>query len=80
MSNPPTPLLTDYEWSGYLTGIGRALGDGVNDLNKQLQDAQAKLAKDPSDPTALANYQMIMSEYNLYRNAQRSAVKSMNDI
>ncbi|AAU45862.1 type III secretion system needle filament protein BsaL [Burkholderia pseudomallei] len=80
MSNPPTPLLTDYEWSGYLTGIGRAFDDGVKDLNKQLQDAQANLTKNPSDPTALANYQMIMSEYNLYRNAQSSAVKSMKDI
>nr|8FVU_U Chain U, Lethal factor,Type III secretion system protein [synthetic construct] len=79
-SNPPTPLLTDYEWSGYLTGIGRAFDTGVKDLNQQLQDAQANLTKNPSDPTALANYQMIMSEYNLYRNAQSSAVKSMKDI
>lgn len=55
MSNPPTPLLTDYEWSGYLTGIGRAFDDGVKDLNKQLQDAQANLTKTrairPRSPT-----------------------------
>ncbi|AOJ10152.1 type III secretion system needle complex protein [Burkholderia mayonis] len=80
MSNSTTPLPSDYEWSGYLTGIGRAFDIGVKDLNQQLQHAQTKLTENPSDPTALANYQMIMSEYNLYRNAQSSAVKSMKDI
>ncbi|KVP66700.1 type III secretion system protein PrgI [Burkholderia ubonensis] len=80
MSNLPTPPLLNNEWSGYLTGIGRAFDSGVKDLNQQLQDAQANLTKNPSDPTALAHYQMIMSEYNLYRSAQSGAVKSMKEI
>ncbi|AOJ73547.1 MULTISPECIES: type III secretion system needle filament subunit SctF [Burkholderia] len=80
MSNVPTSVKLDYQWSGYLTGIGRAFDDGVMDLNKQFTDAQAALVSNPSDPVALSNYQMIMSEYNLYRNAQTSAVKSMKDI
>lgn len=69
-----------WEYNGYLTGVGRAFDAGVKDLNQQLADAQQKLVSNPSDPVALANYQMIMSEYNLYRNAQSSAVKSMKDI
>ncbi|AIO70143.1 type III secretion system needle filament subunit SctF [Burkholderia oklahomensis] len=80
MSNTQISPLSGDPYKGYLVGIGRAFDTGVKDLNDQLKNAQEALTENPSDPTALANYQMIMSEYNLYRNAQSSAVKSMKDI
>ncbi|WP_080433501.1 type III secretion system needle complex protein [Burkholderia ubonensis] len=74
------PLDDNPSYDGYLDQISQAFDTGVLDLQKQLDDAKDALAKDPSSPSALATYQMVMSEYNLYRNAQSSAVKSMKDI
>jgi type III secretion protein F len=67
-------------WSGYLLALSGSFDAGVQDLQVQLNAAQAALANNPSDPTNLARYQALLSEYNLYRNAQSSAVKAMKDI
>ncbi|WP_244122373.1 type III secretion system needle filament subunit SctF [Burkholderia latens] len=65
---------------GYLTDIGRGFDDGVGQLSSELASALSMLQTSPSDPTYLAQYQEIMSDYNLYRNAQTSSVKAMKDI
>lgn len=75
----PVIIPTTYDYDGYIEHIGHQFDSGVRDLNEQLTDAQDELSNNPSDPVALANYQQVMSEYNLYRNAQSSAVKSMKD-
>ncbi|KGC96474.1 type III secretion apparatus needle protein [Burkholderia pseudomallei] len=80
MNNSPTTSTNNNDWTGYLTGIGRAFDEGVKTLSDQLRAATAAMSTNPSDPAALARYQSVMSEYNLYRNAQSSAVKSMKDI
>ncbi|HGL4258934.1 MULTISPECIES: type III secretion system needle complex protein [Burkholderia] len=67
-------------WSGFLMDISKNFDTGVQDLNDQLKAAQEALSKNPSDPTALAQYQAVMSEYNLYRNAQSASVKTMKEI
>ncbi|KVD78005.1 type III secretion system protein PrgI [Burkholderia sp. ABCPW 14] len=67
-------------YDGYVEDIGESFDSGVLDLSDQLAKAQQDLENNPSDPTYLARYQEVMSEYNLYRNAQSSAVKAMKDI
>jgi len=74
------PLTVNYAWNGYLTELSSSFDKGVQDLRTRLKDAETALATSPSDPTSLAQYQAAMSEYNLYRNAQTSAVKAMKDI
>lgn len=71
---------TTYTYSGYLNSMSHAFDTGVSDLHTQLSDSLTKLEANPSDPTVLAAYQGALSEYNLYRNAQTSAVKAMKDI
>ncbi|WP_407973164.1 type III secretion system needle filament subunit SctF (plasmid) [Burkholderia pyrrocinia] len=65
---------------GYLTNLGTGFDAGVGELNSELSAALSTLQTSPSDPTYLAQYQEIMSDYNLYRNAQTSSVKAMKDI
>lgn len=67
-------------WSGYLDGISNQFDSGVQQLQKQVDDALTDLSKKPSDPKLLAEYQSKLSEYNLYRNAQSNTVKVFKDI
>ncbi|EAB6419164.1 type III secretion system needle complex protein, partial [Salmonella enterica subsp. enterica] len=60
--------------------ISLTFDKGVNDLQKQVDEALAELSKKPSDPQLLAQYQSKLSEYNLYRNAQSNTVKVFKDI
>ncbi|MFZ4214030.1 type III secretion system needle complex protein [Pantoea endophytica] len=53
---------------------------GVADLNTQLTAALEALAKNPSDPKLLSEYQSLFSDYTLYRNAQSGAVKAYKDV
>ncbi|KVM73937.1 type III secretion system protein PrgI [Burkholderia ubonensis] len=69
-----------YQYNGYLNGLSKQFDQGVKDLQSQLNDAISDMTKSPSDPVCLATYQAVMSEYNLYRNAQTSSVKAMKDI
>jgi len=71
---------TDKLSGGYLTDLGQGFDNGVGELNSELSTALSTLQTSPSDPTYLAQYQEIMSDYNLYRNAQTSSVKAMKDI
>lgn len=68
------------EWSGFIDNISKQFNDGVYDLNKDVADALAKLASNPSDPALLASYQSKLSEYTLYRNAQSNVVKAYKDL
>ncbi|KVT54032.1 type III secretion system protein PrgI [Burkholderia ubonensis] len=70
---------TGYE-NDYLYNLGHGFDTGVSGLSDQLSTALSQLQASPSDPTYLAKYQEIMSDYNLYRNAQTSSVKAMKDI
>ena len=79
MAQPAPVPITD-KFDGYLNGISDGFNDGVKQLNEQLQNALDTLETNPSDPKYLADYQALMSEYNLYRNAQSSSVKAMKDI
>ena len=73
-------MLLNNIWSGYLDDVSLTFDKGVNDLQKQIDEALAALAKRPSDPALLAQYQSKLSEYNLYRNAQSNTVKVFKDI
>ncbi|ETT01152.1 MULTISPECIES: type III secretion system needle complex protein [Providencia] len=73
-------MLLNNIWSGYLDDVSLTFDKGVNDLQKQIDEALAELAKRPSDPALLAQYQSKLSEYNLYRNAQSNTVKVFKDI
>ncbi|MCY0387209.1 type III secretion system needle filament subunit SctF [Robbsia sp. Bb-Pol-6] len=64
----------------FIIDIAKGFNTGVGSLGSALDAALAKLQSSPSDPSALANYQALLSEYNMYRNAQSSAVKAMKDI
>ncbi|EDT05170.1 type III secretion system needle protein [Burkholderia ambifaria IOP40-10] len=65
---------------GYLTNLGQGFDAGVGVLSTTLSQALSTLQTSPSDPNYLASYQEVMSDYNLYRNAQTSSVKAMKDI
>ncbi|MEQ5075966.1 type III secretion system needle complex protein [Providencia alcalifaciens] len=73
-------MLVNNIWSGYLDDVSRTFDTGVNDLQKQIDEALDELSKKPSDPALLAQYQSKLSEYNLYRNAQSNTVKVFKDI
>lgn len=66
--------------AGYLITMSHGFDTGIGDLNTQLSSALSSLESNPSDPKLLAAYQGALSEYNLYRNAQTSAIKAMKDI
>ncbi|EDF7616834.1 type III secretion system needle complex protein [Salmonella enterica] len=67
-------------WSGYLDEVSATFDTGVQDLQTQVTTALADLAKKPSDPALLAQYQSKLSEYNLYRSVQSNTVKVFKDI
>ncbi|ONC26356.1 hypothetical protein AQ914_04555 [Burkholderia pseudomallei] len=64
---------------GYLSDLSQGFDNGVVTMQSNMNAALSALQDDPSDPAALANYQSELSEYNLYRNAQSAAVKTMKD-
>ncbi|MGF6649721.1 type III secretion protein F [Paraburkholderia youngii] len=68
------------KYRGYLEDISAGFDTGIDDLGDQLNTAMKNLQQHPSDPTSLAQYQAVLSEYNLYRNSQSSAVKAVKDI
>lgn len=67
-------------WKGFLTGKSKSFDDGVSQLNADLTTALNNLTKDPSNPQLLAQYQSLLSEYTLYRNAQSNVVKVYKDV
>ena len=64
----------------FIVDIAKGFNIGVGSLGSALDAALLALQQSPSDPSALAAYQAILSEYNMFRNAQTSAVKAMKDI
>lgn len=64
---------------GYLSWLGEQFDAGVNDLSGSMDVALTNLQKNPSQPDYLAAYQRVLSDYNIYRNAQSSSVKAMKD-
>lgn len=82
MTDKIDPSNTDYTGGldSYLVNISESFFAGVGSLGAAMDVALKKLTESPSDPSALAGYQAILSEYNLYRNAQTSSVKAMKDI
>ncbi|ATS23154.1 type III secretion system needle filament subunit SctF [Xanthomonas phaseoli pv. phaseoli] len=64
----------------FIVDIAKGFHLGVTSLGSALDAALQALQQSPSDPSALASYQAILSEYTMYRNAQSSAVKAMKDI
>lgn len=64
----------------FLDDVSGAFEAGAADMMTQLNDAEAKLEADPSNPAVLANYQAKLQEYTLFRNAQTSTVKAYKDI
>lgn len=64
----------------FIDDIAKDFDTGAQDMMKQLEDAREALAKDPDDPSVLAEFQAKLSEYTLFRNAQSSTVKAFKDI
>jgi type III secretion protein F len=52
----------------------------ATDLRAKLDEALAKVQTHGSDPAALSDYQAILSDYTLYRNAQSNTTKAIKDI
>ena len=75
-----TPNADPLPWDGYLTNLSGQFDTGVATLNEKLKTALEELQKNPGDPKNLAAYQAVLSEYNLYRNAQSNVVKVYKDI
>ncbi|PRP71110.1 EscF/YscF/HrpA family type III secretion system needle major subunit [Chromobacterium amazonense] len=67
-------------WNGYLDTISASFDSGVEDLQRQVDEALHTMEQCPSEPSYLAAYQSKLSEYNLYRNAQSNTVKVFKDI
>jgi type III secretion protein F len=75
-------------WNGWLDMASGRFNAGVNDLRAKLDGALHALAGDgtpgnngdPGNPAKLAQYQSTLTEYNLYRMAQSSTVKSLADL
>ncbi len=67
-------------YHGYIENVSSGFDAGIDDLGDQLKTAMTNLQQHPSDPKYLTEYQAVLSEYNLYRNAQSSAVKAIKDI
>ncbi|HAU9488811.1 TPA: type III secretion system needle complex protein [Escherichia coli] len=68
------------DWNGYIMDISKQFDQGVDDLNQQVEKALEDLATNPSDPKFLAEYQIALAEYTLYRNAQSNVVKAYKDL
>ena len=65
---------------GYLEEQSGQFDAGVQGLQTRMQNALKALTNKPSDPKTLAEYQSVLSEYNIYRNAQSNTVKAIKDI
>ncbi|EGE2693323.1 EscF/YscF/HrpA family type III secretion system needle major subunit [Shigella flexneri] len=68
----------DKDWT--LSSLSETFDDGTQTLQGQLTSALNELAKNPSNPQLLAEYQSKLSEYTLYRNAQSNTVKVIKDV
>ncbi|EFW3000534.1 type III secretion system needle complex protein [Shigella flexneri] len=68
----------DKDWT--LSSLSETFDDGTQTLQGQLTSALNALAKNPSNPQLLAEYQSKLSEYTLYRNAQSNTVKVIKDV
>ncbi|HCS1911933.1 type III secretion system needle complex protein [Shigella boydii] len=66
------------DWT--LSSLSETFDDGTQTLQRQLTSALNALAKNPSNPQLLAEYQSKLSEYTLYRNAQSNTVKVIKDV
>lgn len=60
--------------NGWLKSIGDSFDAGARQKNIDMQNAHDKLKTNTSNAMYLADYQKALSEYNLYRTAQSSAV------
>ncbi|EPY9093289.1 type III secretion system needle complex protein [Shigella dysenteriae] len=68
----------DKDWT--LSSLSETFDDGTQTLQDELTSALGALAKNPSNPQLLAEYQSKLSEYTLYRNAQSNTVKVIKDV
>ncbi|MEX3846705.1 type III secretion system needle complex protein [Paraburkholderia sp. BR10882] len=75
-----TGYIPGTNYSGHIEDVSAGFDTGIADLGDQLKTAMTNLQQHPSDPSYLTQYQAVLSEYNLYRSAQSSAVKAIKDI
>ncbi|EFG6401603.1 type III secretion system needle complex protein [Escherichia coli] len=68
----------DKDWT--LSSLSETFDDGTQTLQVELTSALDALARNPSNPQLLAEYQSKLSEYTLYRNAQSNTVKVIKDV
>ncbi|WP_213990336.1 type III secretion system needle filament subunit SctF [Sodalis sp. dw_96] len=65
---------------GSITQIYDALEPRVRDANIAVQDALAVATGDPSNPTALAQYQAVLNEYSIVQSLSATAIKKIADL
>jgi type III secretion protein F len=65
---------------GSISDVADGFTEQAEDLHRKLNAALAAVQGDSSNATALANYQSLLSEYTLYRNAQSNTTKALKDI
>lgn len=67
---------------GLLVSIAKAFEEGGEELFKKEKSLRELLStnKESSNPTILAEYQAVVSEVTILRNAQSSTVKVMKDM
>ncbi|MEJ2769464.1 type III secretion system needle filament subunit SctF [Mycetohabitans sp. B46] len=63
----------------YIESANKIFYNNTQKLKDKLDAALKDLAREPDNPTLIAQYQAICSEYTLYRNAQSNMIKSFKD-
>lgn len=67
-------------WNGFLTQKSANFDSKVASLNSELETALSELENNSSDPSLLAKYQRLSSDYQVYRQTQSSVVKAYKDV
>lgn len=73
--------MTAYAGNGLMVSIAKSFEDGGKELFEREKAVRDQLSGGgSSNPTLLAEYQAIISEMSILRNAQSSTVKAFKDM
>lgn len=72
--------MSDYAPTGLMTSASHAFKFAGEDLTTREKEKRAEMAKNTSNPAVLAEYQAVVAELSILRNAQSSTVKVMKDM
>lgn len=79
-TNPRWDDIVNPGGEDWLSDHSKQFNDGVIDLKEKLAKAFDDVKGDPTNPTALAEYQTKLSAYTTYRSLQSNSAKSLADM